>query len=698
MSSSGIPNPISAIENANKVRNVLIGWPQSMIDNDFQLCLKFLDIRYNICASAYANIVFLVELREDMEERIRHVLTDYTQMVNQVGIIATLTLGIALGAFGSLIGNIDEQPEWKKTLFVSSIVATSLLSVAAVIESFFLSIHINQVEAKFTAGVTGNYANIRAFDSDGLIKLNDTFTFIMLTFFLSFITFGTTIAGSVYLGLGVSNSIFDPDNRLISGMGNIVNVTDGIRPISEIESDFQSTALWTTLSIVIFYGLLTVRFLSKYIYYIHWKGCLRCVLFIGLQGLSASTSSMRLPIMIAADKYNGIQEKINTKTTEWLGDLRNFQRLLIIYNEKESPYIFAHKDGLFFNTYAFNTNRAVDSFYRMRNYESLRYWKNRKYDPEQRKDVLPDALHHLDGKGVAGFVGAQLQYATASAQQLYNKGIKRILKELYHGADELNAKMEESVKDAAQENGSGRDVSAKRRGFIRQKSIDSYNHMCMMQIETSDILKSTETVTPITDIAVNINCKGRMLLIAWPVFAIVASVLALVIGFSTIALTLAISILFLIIGVPIVVCTQKCVPNCCRNDPFFVMGEFLLKIYDVVMFLPHIIGESRSYIYRKYGYKEGNNSVFGTFRRQSSIGLDLNIVEQQNDTSVQRQKKKARQVRRQKKKARQVNQKKRGGQSYGTKETESKMEGHLAEWKVHSDDEGQPLLDNELKF
>lgn len=681
--SSGIPNPISAIENANKVRNVLIGWPQSMIDKDFQLCLKFLDIRYNICAEAYANIIFLVELREDMEERIRHVLSDYTQMVNQVGIIATLTLGIALGAFGSLLGNIDDQPEWKKTLFVSSIVATSLLSVAAVIESFFLSIHINQVEAKFTAGVTGNYANIRAFDSDDLIKLNDTFTFIMLTFFLSFITFGTTMAGSVYLGLGVSNSIFDPDNRLISDMGNIVNVTDGIRPISEIESDFQSTAFWTTCSIVIFYGLLTVRFLTKYIYYIHWKGCLRCVLFIGFQGRSASTSSMRLPIMIAADKYNEIQQNIATKTTEWLGDLQDFQSLLRIYNIKITdemdnpiPYIFAHKDALFFNRYAYFTNRSVDRFYGMRLEERQNYWKDMGLNPKNRPKVLHRTLHHLDGKGVAGAIGAQLQYATAAIQ-----GIAR---EIYNGASEFNANMEESVKDAAQENGSGRDVSAKRRGFIRQKSIDSYNHMCRMQIKTSDILKSTETVTSSMDIAVNINCKGRMLLIAWPVFVIVASVLALVIGFSTIALTLTISILFLFIVVPIVVCTQKCVPNCCRNDPFFVMGEFFLKIYDVVMFLPRIIGKSRSYIYRKYGYEKGNTTVFGTTTHRPSITgpLDLNIREQQNGTSVQRQKAKARQVRR----------KKRSGRSNAsTKEENSTL------FESKSDEE-QLLLDNELNF
>lgn len=684
--SSGIPNPISAIENANKVRNVLIGWPQTMIDKDFQLCLKFLDIRYNICAEAYANIIFLVELREDMEERIRHVLSDYTQMVNQVGIIATLTLGIALGAFGSLLGNIDDQPEWKKTLFVSSIVATSLLSVAAVIESFFLSIHINQVEAKFTAGVTGNYANIRAFDSDDLIKLNDTFTFIMLTFFLSFITFGTTMAGSVYLGLGVSNSIFDPDNRLISDMGNIVNVTDGIRPISEIESDFQSTAFWTTFSIVIFYGLLTVRFLSKYIYYIHWKGCLRCVLFLGFQGRSASTSSMRLPIRIAADKYNEIQQNIATKTTEWLGDLQDFQSLLRIYNIKETdemdnpiPYVFAHKDALFFNRYAYFTNRSVDRFYGMRREERQNYWKDMGLNPKNRPKVLHRTLHHLDGKGAAGFVGAQLQYATAAIQ-----GIAR---EIYNGASEFNANMEESVKDAAQKNGSKKDPSAKRRGFIRQKSIDSYNHMCRMQIETSDILKSTETVTSTMDIAVNINCKGRMLLIAWPVFVIVASVLALVIGFSTIALTLTISILFLFIVVPIVVCTQKCVPNCCRNDPFFAMGEFLLKIYDVVMFLPRIIGKSRSYIYKNYGYEEGNTTVFGTTTHRPSItGLDYDIG---RGISVQRQKEKSRKAKR----------KKRSGRSHAsTKEVESKIEGRKAEWKVHSDDEEQPLLDNEIKF
>jgi len=114
------------------------------------------------------------------------VLSDYTQMINQVSIVATLTLAMALNAFGSLLGNTDNQPMWKISLFTISCVGTTLFSILSVLESFFLSIHINQVEARFASGtyphVMRTSTSIRKFHIADLVHLNSTFNFIVVTF------------------------------------------------------------------------------------------------------------------------------------------------------------------------------------------------------------------------------------------------------------------------------------------------------------------------------------------------------------------------------------------------------------------------------------------------------------------------------------------------------------------------------------
>ena len=106
--------------------------------------------------NAFEAIKILCELREEQEEKITAILSDYTGMINQVSVVSTLTLGMATAAFGSLLGNTDDQPEWKSTMFAISCVLTVCLSILSVIESFFLGVHINQVEARF-AGCLSSY-------------------------------------------------------------------------------------------------------------------------------------------------------------------------------------------------------------------------------------------------------------------------------------------------------------------------------------------------------------------------------------------------------------------------------------------------------------------------------------------------------------------------------------------------------------
>lgn len=281
-------------------------------------------LRYGTQQQLFDNIKQLIDLRQDLENRITSILSDYTQMINQVSIVSTLTLGMALGSFGSLLGNVDDQPEWKIVLFTYSCVLTISFSVLSVIESFFLAIHINQVEARFVGGV---YPHItkdkrRSFAIEELEDLNSNLNFIILTFFISFLVFSTTILGTVYIGLGLSNNVFTEDSRLINVEGhkfvndtrwdsNATNV-----PLHVFEPTYISAAATLTFIVFTTYSLILYRFFSSYVNKIHGKQLLRFLLLCSCIDPTNSTG-LKTPMKAAATRFNNLQRRIAVLTKQW---------------------------------------------------------------------------------------------------------------------------------------------------------------------------------------------------------------------------------------------------------------------------------------------------------------------------------------------------------------------------------------------
>lgn len=281
-------------------------------------------LQYGTQQQLFENINDMIGLRQELESRITSILSDYTQMINQVSIVSTLALGMGLGAFGSLLGNVDDQPEWKIVLFTYSCVLTISFSVMSVIESFFLAIHINQVEARFVGGV---YPHItkdkrRSFAMEELEDLNSNLNFIILTFFISFLIFSTTILGTVYIGLGLSNNVFAEDLRIINVEGqlfqndtrwdtNTKNVS-----MSVFEPTYVAAAVVLTFIVITTYALIVYRFLSSYVKQIHGRRLLRFLLLCSCIDPTGSTS-LKTPMTAAATRFNDLQHRIGELTEQW---------------------------------------------------------------------------------------------------------------------------------------------------------------------------------------------------------------------------------------------------------------------------------------------------------------------------------------------------------------------------------------------
>ena len=57
----------------------------------------------------FSNIQDLISLKNELEERVTCILSDYTQLMNQVSLVATLMLIVTSGTLGSLLGNTENQ-------------------------------------------------------------------------------------------------------------------------------------------------------------------------------------------------------------------------------------------------------------------------------------------------------------------------------------------------------------------------------------------------------------------------------------------------------------------------------------------------------------------------------------------------------------------------------------------------------------
>jgi len=260
----------------------------------------------------FSNIQDLISLKNELEERVTCILSDYTQLMNQVSLVATLMLIVTSGTLGALLGNTENQVKWKIDMFVISCVFTMIISVCSVVESFFTSMLIYESEAKFSAGMMSR-KNLRTFNSSELASINKSFAFVVITFFLSFLTFPFTILSMVYVGLGLSNFYIDGDSRM-AAMNPVFNAS--VNTLSSFEPEYVSIALTLTCLIAAFYILFLWRFFSTYLKWIAWPwNCCG----------SLKESFLLTPLIVTTSEYNDLQDKLHTFIEHWCNVYETFK-------------------------------------------------------------------------------------------------------------------------------------------------------------------------------------------------------------------------------------------------------------------------------------------------------------------------------------------------------------------------------------
>jgi len=252
----------------------------------------------------------LQEILIHLESRITSILSDYTSLLNQISIVSTLMLGVATAVFGALLGNTEDQPSWKVNMYVISCVLTVCFSIVSVIESFFLSIHIYAEESKFTAGlfphrVTGT----RIFALDSLKGLSKSYSASILTFFMSFMFFSTSLLSMIYIGLGKSMYILGEDDRYYKDSSDRFSNVQS-KKVSEVEPEYTGIAFTMTLFVIITYTIILGLFVTKYRKYVLWpKKMLECC--------GMDKESLKEPMRETANDFERIQIELHNEFDTW---------------------------------------------------------------------------------------------------------------------------------------------------------------------------------------------------------------------------------------------------------------------------------------------------------------------------------------------------------------------------------------------
>jgi len=243
-----------------------------------------------------------------LEQRISTILSDYTALLNQVSVVSTLMLGVATATFGALLGNTDDQPQWKVNMYVISCVITICMSVYSVIGSFFLSIHIYAEESKFIAGLYPHReTGARSFNLDTLRGLSSSYSGVIVVFFLSFLSFSFTILSMIYIGLGLSQYILGTDDRLVKyqQLSNNASIK-----LTELEHGYEAVAFTMTIFIVLTYMTILWLFVTTYSKYIMWPNtCRHC--------FQLPRESLKQPMRRTARDFERLQHKLHNEFDIW---------------------------------------------------------------------------------------------------------------------------------------------------------------------------------------------------------------------------------------------------------------------------------------------------------------------------------------------------------------------------------------------
>lgn len=290
------------------------------------------------------------EILQKLQSRISTILSDYTSLLNQVSLVSTLMLGVAAGSFGALLGNTDDQPQWKVTMYCISCIITICLSVISVIEAFFLSIHIYGEESRFIAGVSqhvkkannlpknliqgknlktpsGNGINLtwRTFNTDAIKGITSSYSLVIITFFLSFLSFSFSLLSMLFVGLGLSESVFVFDQNMIYDKSDMFNQSN--TTVGELENGYVGNAIWLTVIVIFTYSYIIASFFMKYINDIHWgknSCCTKC------QKKGTTDVSLKIPMAKTAAEFDAVQKSIYILYAE-------FNILVVDWYQRYSP-------------------------------------------------------------------------------------------------------------------------------------------------------------------------------------------------------------------------------------------------------------------------------------------------------------------------------------------------------------------------
>lgn len=276
----------------------------------------------------FDSIEKLVELRDKQADTITSILSDYTEIVNQVSVVATLTLGAAVGLYSVLIGSESYfHPEWKQMLLCISSIFTVAFSVTSVVESFFLGVRVDQIEARFLAGVYPHIDpvtdNTRSFDPTVLKDINSVFNIILVTFFTSFLSFAFSILAVAYIGMGRSNSIWSLDERTVTTdfNGNIFQMSVAGQSVSDLEPGYLMAVWVSNIIILVTYVIIFWRFFQSHAEQINARSLMRfSILCCCAKPEEYVETTMYTPIEYAADKFNNLQKDITANAQKWQQD------------------------------------------------------------------------------------------------------------------------------------------------------------------------------------------------------------------------------------------------------------------------------------------------------------------------------------------------------------------------------------------
>lgn len=177
------------------------GEPRDIIDKDDKGKLdynKFLETANSYIDEARDGIEKLNDAVGKAQERFISVIGSYIDMLNQVGLFATLIIGFGMAPISAMVAD-PAAVRFEYYLF-SPFVWTSFMTVFAsgwcVLECVFLAIALNVVSSTLITGWgSAEQTNQRAVKLEQLSGINGTWTGIMVMFFLSIATF---VAQAVY--------------------------------------------------------------------------------------------------------------------------------------------------------------------------------------------------------------------------------------------------------------------------------------------------------------------------------------------------------------------------------------------------------------------------------------------------------------------------------------------------------------------